>query len=56
MAQLVRGGSLCWFSHFDNNYDDAKNNDTSHDKRSQHLPSASGLTGTFLNAIKHGCT
>lgn len=56
MAQPVSDGSLYWSSHFDNNYGDAKNNDTSHDKRGQYLPSASCLTGTFLNAIKHYCT
>ena len=44
---------LCWFSHFDNHDDGgANNNDTSNGKRSQHLLSASGQTGTFLNALQ----
>lgn len=51
MAQLLSDRSLrCWFSHFDDD-DDANSNDTSNDKRSQHLPNASGLPGTFLNAM-----
>lgn len=40
-------------SHFDNHDDGgANNNDTSNGKRRQHLLSASGQTGTFLNALQ----
>ena len=44
---------LCWFSHFDNNDNyDVKSNDTSNDKRSQHLLSVSGQRDNFLNALQ----